>query len=252
MLDYLPIILGFAAAMLAIGGEKKTNPAGRGLRRLTKSGWAALMLAMVALLTGVATTRRSHLALEAQENQRRILRSIGDTEVRVSLRTITNWFFALFHEDIKKTRLDLVPPHLFDNERIQAVKSIDIRQPVFLSPDYSESWAHILKSGADRGSQELNQAVQIYAPYLDPEVLSLLLELRTSDFLELHLKSLDRYADMNKSEKTLNFYFVKPRGSVQPQAPGYERFWEILSRLDTILEKDKTRLDHAVGTSGGI
>ena len=60
MLDYLPIILAFAAAILAIGGEKKTNPAGRGWRRLTKSGWAALMLAVVALLTGVATTRRSH------------------------------------------------------------------------------------------------------------------------------------------------------------------------------------------------
>jgi hypothetical protein len=33
----------------------------------------------------------------------------------------------------------------------------------------------------------------IYGPYLDPEVLALLLELRTSDFLELHLRALDRH-----------------------------------------------------------
>jgi hypothetical protein len=66
MLDYIPIILAFAAAIVAIGGEKKMNPAKRGLRRLTKTGWAAFALAVVALLTGIATTWRSHVALEAQ------------------------------------------------------------------------------------------------------------------------------------------------------------------------------------------
>jgi len=146
---------------------------------------------------------------------------------------------------MKSTRFDLVPPHLLDNERIQAVKSIDIRQPC--SQLSSTPWAECLKLAADRGSQELTQAVQIYAPYLDPEVLALLLELRTSDFLELHLRGLDRHLSLNKHlEKKLDLYFVNPPGSHFYTQPGYEHFWEIVSRLDTILEKDKTRLERAV------
>jgi len=242
MLDYIPIILAFAAAIVAIGGEKKMNPAKRGLRRLTKTGWAAFALAVVALLTGIATTWRSHVALEAQARQREILHSVADTEIRLALHTITQNFFLLLDDDAPDARFALVPPHVFDSKRIQAAQSIDIRQPlpIFSPPT---CWAELLRSSADRGSQQLTQALQIYAPYLDPEVLALLSELRTSDFLVLRLRGLDDYVSMNKQVDKLYFDFVDPPGMLDHMDTGYDHFWKIMSRLDTILKKDKPELE---------
>ncbi len=247
MLDYIPGILAFAAVIVAIGGEKKTNPAKRGLRRLTKTGWAVLTLAVIALLTGLAATRRSQLALEAQANQRKILRSVADAEARLALHTITGCFFLLLGDDGPNARFALVPPHVFDSKRIQAAQSIEIREPlqIFFPPT---SWAELLKSSADRGSQQLTQALQIYAPYLDPEVLALLSELRTSDFLVLRLRGLDDYVSANKEVKKLCFYFVDPPGMHDHMDTGYDRFWKIVLRLDMILEKDETRLEHRVAS----
>jgi hypothetical protein len=173
MFDYIPAILAFAAAVVAIGGDKKTNPARRGLRRLTKTGSAALTLAVIALITGIATTHRSRLALKQQESQRRILRSVAHTEVRLAVHTITQWFFLLLDDDGPDARFALVPPHVFNRKKIQAAQSIDIRKPL---PNFSPpvSWADLLKSSADRGSRQLTEALQIYASYLDPDVLALL------------------------------------------------------------------------------
>jgi hypothetical protein len=180
VLDYLPSLLAFTAAVLAIGGQTKTNVSERGLRRLTKAGWIALCLAVIALLAGIAITRRTQRALEVQAHQRTFLRSVAHAQIRSSLHTITGWFFLLLG-DFKDpdARFGLVPAHVFDRERIRTTLSFDIRQPI---PHFwpETTWAELLKSSADRGSEELTEALQIYAPYLDPEILALLSELRTS------------------------------------------------------------------------
>src|SRR6266480_4637196 len=115
MLDYLPSLLAFAAAVLAIGGETKTNVSERGLRRLTKAGWIALCLAVIALVASTAITRRTQRALEVQAHQRMFLRSVAHAQIRSSLRTITRWFFLLLGDDKHPdARFGLVPPHVFD------------------------------------------------------------------------------------------------------------------------------------------
>ena len=148
----------------------------------------------------------------------------------------------LVGDDGPNARFELVPPHILDMERVQAAQKIDIRKPMTLfSPP--TNWADLLQSSATRGSEQLTQALQIYASYLDAETLALLSDLRTSDFLVLRLRNLKDYVDMNNHVETLTFHFIDPPGMLDHMDTGYERFWRILMRLDQVLERDKAKLE---------
>jgi hypothetical protein len=241
MMEYLPSIVAFGAALLAIAGGKKAVSQKRGSYRLTRTGWLALGLAVAALGSGVALTWRSQQIIESQARQRAILRSVAHAEVRLSLQTITGWFFELLGDDRPEARFTLVPAQVFDTKSVQAAQTIDIRKPltIFSPPT---TWAELLQTSADRGSQQLTQALQIYAPYLEPEVLALLSELRTSEFLVMRLRGLRDHVDMNKHVERLGFHFVDPPGMLDHMDTGWERFWRIVARLDALLERDTTRL----------
>jgi hypothetical protein len=242
MIDYIPGVVAFVAAFLAVVGGDKTDQSKRGLRRVTRVGWLVISLAVLAFGSGIAITRHTHQALEVQERQRKVVRSVADTEIRLALHTLTGWFFMLVGDDGLDARFALVPPHILDMQRVRAAQEIDIRKPLeIFSP--ATSWAELLESSATRGSQQLTQALQIYAPYLDPETLALLSELRTSDFLVLRLRGLSDYVSMNKNVTTLGFHFVDPLGMLDHMDTGYERFWEIVARLDKVLELDQNKLE---------
>jgi hypothetical protein len=154
LIDYIPGIVAFAAAALAVIGGKTIDKSKRGLRRVTWVGWSSIILAVLALAAGIVITRQSQEALEEQKQQRKIIRSVADTEVRLAIRTITQRFFFLVGDDNATTRFALVPPHILDMQRVQAAQSMDIREsPSFVSPP--TSWAELLKSSGDRGSQQL-------------------------------------------------------------------------------------------------
>lgn len=79
-----------------------------------------------------------------------------------------------YSDDNPEARFILAPPHiLLDRDRILAAQEIDIRKPMeIFSP--ATSWLELLESSTTRGSQQLTQALQIYAPYLDPGTLELI------------------------------------------------------------------------------
>jgi hypothetical protein len=209
MIDYLPSVVAFVAALLAVAESKQIDESRRGLHRLTRVGWLAIFLAILALGSGIAITRRSQQTIAFQEQQRKVLRSVADTEIRLALHTITGWFFMLVGDDGPEAQFALVPPHILDMQRVQAAQEIDIRKPL-ANMDPPTSWAQLLESSATRGSEQLTQALQIYASYLDPETLALLSELRTSDFLVMRLRGLSDFVSMNKHIEMLHFYFVDP------------------------------------------
>lgn len=242
MIDYLPGAVAFAAALLAIAGGKKTISTKRGISRPTRTGWFALGLAVAALASGMAITWRSQQLLEAQARQRATLRSVAHAELRLALHSITQWFFLLLGDDGPHARFALVPAHVFDMKSVQEAQTVDIRKPlaIFSPPT---TWAELLQTSADRGSQQLTQVLQIYAPYLEPDVLALLSELRTSDFLVLRLRGLRDHVEMNKHVQTLGFHFVDPPGMRDHLDTGWDRFWKIMVQLDRLLERDTKRLE---------
>src|ERR1017187_7839147 len=87
-----------------------------------------------------------------------------------------------------------------------------------------------IRDGANRGSAELDRTLQIYAAYLDDDVLASLSELRHSEYL----------FRVVHSEANTDFLDVPPdqRKYYPPDFLGYEKFWRLVVMLDQRLTRD--------------
>ena len=95
---------------------------------------------------------------------------------------------------------------------------------------------------ADHGVERIDRAMQIYGAYLEPSVLELLYDLRTSEFLVLRLQRLDELIEMNTQVEFLSFPFPGSRKGEDFTSYGFGKFWTTIRALDGLLAKDPIRL----------
>lgn len=253
----LPLALGAVCALVTVGLDY------RWYDRRTKL-FRRLRLALALALVGALAVSVVQVMVESGEQAMRMatakrLRLIAHAEVRLAVRVVTDPFFVLFRVDNAPHVGEFVPPHVLDDEALARVEHIDIRshwqnwEPVPDGASYLSvvetpgaytrtTWAEVLREHAERGSARIDRALQIYAAYMEPEVISLLSELRTSEFLELRLRRLTEFLSDNKAAAFLPFPLVARVGDAAGDMFGYREFWGLLQRLDDILEKDAGRL----------
>ena len=242
--DYIPALVAFVALLVGVTGRSKWDSTQTGLRRLTPTGRATIALGTAALLASMLLTIRAHNSADAATQQRDRLRKIAHSEIRLALHQITGPFFILFGDDSAEAQLQLVPPHINDPDRMVSVLRIDVRSKntSLSGSSYPVPWVEVLKGNADRGATRIDRDMQIYAAYLEPEVLDALSELRTSEFLVLRLQLLDEHVKDNTGAAFLPFPFASPPGMRDRMDFGFEPFWSLINKLDKLLEKDPTRL----------
>lgn len=120
---------------------------------------------------------------------------------------------------------------------------IEVRSktPGLSGSTFDVPWAEVLKGNADRGTERIDRAMQIYAAYVEPEVLEALSELRTSEFL-WRLRTLDEHVNTNTHVAFLEFPFPNPPGASNRMEFGFRQFWALIHSLDALLQKDPDRL----------
>ncbi len=240
-LEYIPAIVAFLAVLMGISAFQKWDPTQVGLRHVTPLGWVTGGLGLAALGVSLWLTRNSQKESDHELRQRDQLRKIAHAEARLALREITYPFFTLFGDDSEEGALQLVPQHIQDPVKLTSVMRIDVRSNSPLDDGYgSVPWDKLLKAQADRGASRLDRVMQIYAAYLEPEVLEPLSELRTSEFLVLRLQSLDVHVHVNQQLKFLEFPFVNAPD--MSDCWGFGQFWNLMRSLDRSLHKDPDRL----------
>ena len=118
---------------------------------------------------------------------------------------------------------------------------IEVRSktPALSGSTFDVPWAEVLKQNADRGAARVDRALQVYSAHLEPQILNLLFELRTSEFLA-RLQRLDEHVEMNTHVKFLDFPFVNAPD--MSDCFGYGQFWATIRQLDRLLERDANRL----------
>ncbi len=245
VLDYIPGPLAALALLVSIGGSAFSwNQAQGGLKGLTALGWTAIAMGALALFGSLILTWRNHRELDSATRQRQRLREVAHAEVRLAIKQVTFPFFTLFGDDTEEAMLDLSPEHIEDPERLSRVLAIDIRSKdrPFPGGTFDIPWSQILKMNADRGADRIDRALQIYAAYLEAEVIELLSDFRTSEFLVLRLQGLDELVEMNTRVKLLRFPFPGSRKGETLGMFGYQGFWRTVLELDQTLAKDPARL----------
>jgi hypothetical protein len=240
-LEYIPAIVAFVAVVMGISAFDKWDSTQAGFRKVTPFGWATGGLGVAALVASSWLTRSKQKEAGRQVQQREHLRKISHAEARLALREITSPFFILFGDDTEGTMLDLVPQHIEDPDKLGSVMRIDVRSnSPFDDGSGPVPWNRVLKGNADRGASRIDRVMQIYAAYLEPEVLEALSELRTSEFLVLRLQSLDMHLAANQRLKFLEFPFVNAPD--MSDCWGFGGFWKMMREVDRVLIKDPERL----------
>ncbi len=245
LVSYLPAMAAFVASIVAIVGTPKWDANKRGWHRLTRAGRFTLLLAGIALLASVVLTWRSQVAAEAQRASHERISLVAHTELRLALRQVSGPFYEVLFREIGAVppEFGIVPVDILDPKSRKMLASLDLNaeSPATTSEGRPLRWGEWFAYSAKAADERIGRVLQIYAAYLDAEVLAALSDLRTSEFFELRLKGLDEFLEMNshKGTEPILFYYADP-SSDHPF--GYEHFWRVLVELDGQLTKDESRL----------
>ncbi len=228
--DYIPSIVAFAAALVALVGKPKWDPEKRGLRRLTPAGRLTLALASIALLSSFALTWRAQQAADLRRIQQEKITRVAHTELRLALQDLSGWFV----EVLWQAKLDTVVPG-YQGPRTSGLIfpqcMLDDRDRAMIAAKLKAQpgWRDSIKDAAIRSSAEIDRTLQIYAAYLSPDVLDAVSALRHSEFL-FRIQRIEEQPMLD----------VPPgdRGHYPPDAFGYEQFWKLVAQLDGMLVRD--------------
>jgi hypothetical protein len=185
-------------------------------------------------------THKRQRDAETQESQRKRLRETAYVELRLGLRSITFPFFDLFEDRSQETRFSLVPSKIHDSAAIEVVSKMNVRSMSLYDPGTGRlPWYRVLKDAAERGSARVDRATQIYAAYMEAEVLELLSQLMTSEFLVVRLQGIQNWVEGNKDVDVLRLRLLDG----PDEGRGYREFWEVLRKLDLRLGVNVPRLE---------
>jgi hypothetical protein len=240
LVAYLPAVVAFVAAIVAIVGAPKWDSNKRGWLRLTRAGRLTLLLAGFALLASVVLTWRSQVAADSQRASRERISLVAHRELRLALRQLSGPFYKVLSREFGAVQPEfgIVPANILDAKSRKVLASLDLNANAPVAPPLKwGDWFAYRAKAADDG---IIHVLQTYAAYLDADVLVTLSDLRTSEFFELRLKGMDKFLEMNsyKGSEPILFSIVDPSS---PIPSGYEHFWDVMIKLDSQLSKDETR-----------
>lgn len=230
VLVFIPSIVAFAAALVALVGRPKWDPEKRGLHRLTGAGWFTLMLASVALISSFALTWQAQEAADLRRIQQEKITLVAHTELRLALQDLSGWFVEVLFQ----AKVDTVVPG-YQGPRTsglifpQAMLNDGDRALIAAKLEAQPGWKDSINDAAIRASAEIDRTLQIYAAYLDPDVLATVSALRHSEFL---------FRIQHMDEQPMLDVPVEQRDHFPPDAFGYEYFWKLVVHLDETLVRD--------------
>jgi hypothetical protein len=242
---YLPAVVAFVAALVAILGAPKWDASKRGWHRLTRAGRLTLLLAGFALLASLVLTWRSQVAAESQRASRERVGLVAHTELRLALQQLSGPFYEVFLREAGDVppEFGIVPANILDAKSRKLLASLDLNAESPATPAEGRplKWGVWFAESAKAADGEIGRVLQTYAAYLDPDVLAALSDLRTSEFFGIRLKGMDDFLKANsfRGDEPLLFMYADPNSD---HPFGYEHFWNVMIELDARLAKDEARL----------
>lgn len=236
-MEYTPIIVGFASAVIAIIGNTWNNNA-VGLKKLTIPGRLTFALVVVALIFSLFSTYQQRNEKQNQESDKKILGTIINTEIMKSLGAITSPFRALYIENTggnyipeKEITYDLMLSDLMI-EKAQNT-CLDLKPKTFSSVPDSSTWRDMFRSGITIGIDRLDRLIDRYGLSMNTEMLDAIHDLQVNGYLS-------GYAYTNIRRKTS----PASRDSLPPcvigQAIGsHKQYLTMLKKIESLNASDK-------------
>ncbi|TAJ52987.1 MAG: hypothetical protein EPN60_18600 [Nevskiaceae bacterium] len=229
-LDYVPPVVAFIAALVAVVGAPKWNEAAIGLSKVTLVGWVVVGIGAVALMTSLLVTKRNHASQASQQALRNEIALIGQDQLLRGVERIVCVFkeSRLWHEGHPEP---LSPADLLATDRRAALSRLNLnaRSPYYDGKEYPKWW-EMFENTARQGSEQLTTGLQIYVTFLAPEIIEATTKLLNCEFMHRlhHVQSIIDANTKDNPERSVTFFWVAPD---EHHRCGYEEFWSLVAKV---------------------
>jgi hypothetical protein len=213
VLDFLPPVVAFAAAIFAVVGAPKWNTDATGFAKITPVGWVVVSIGLLALASSLLVTMHNKRQQREQTNRRERIAQIGMREL---LRAVDHATFPFKHDYIygDQCAAPESPLDMLDKKRREILAQINLNgaSPYAGGSFEPVKWCNLIRDAAVRGSAQVTTALQIYASYLAPEIIEITSEFLNTPFLRMRLLLMDELMLANThgdKDRRVPFFWVK-------------------------------------------
>lgn len=196
MTKYISSSFIFAAALLAVVGDS-SDPARKGIDKVTPLGWIAITIAVLSFTVTVIETRRDRRKANWQERQRFEVRGIANRQVLTGLRRLLRPFHDILFKFFSELHMDFDLDRLDDdlNYCIELLSRPTVRNN-FATINVHQ-WGKFFSETTRDADTLLNDAITKYSGYLKPETIVKVEELRIDDFVRVRMAGMDEHVLAN-------------------------------------------------------
>ncbi|MFC5580971.1 hypothetical protein [Rhodanobacter terrae] len=241
ILDYVPPIVAFLAAVAAIIGSPKWSPDASGFSKITPFGWVVLAIGFLALITSMLVTSRNKREQATRKKTKERIAAIG---IRQLLREFQHTIHPIANDSIWCRQCDAPesPLDLLDPNRRKILASLDLNSASPYGDGSFEEirWFSMLERAAREGVDEITTTLQIYASYLSPEIMDVTTKLLYSDFLRFRLMHIREIVVANThrdANRPVPFFCV---ADDEMHNQDYEEFWHLLAQAMNLCGAEAT------------
>jgi hypothetical protein len=229
-LDYLPPLVAFGAALVAIVGAPKWNEQGIGFEKITFTGWTVIGISFAALVTTLLITLRNHRQQTAQHAFRARIAKTGREELLRGLQHVVCVFKESRHWD-KNAPEPISPIDMLKCERRSALASINLNtESPYADGKGNVKWWEMFETTAIKGASQINTTLQIYVTFFDAALIDNTTRLLNCEFMS-RLQHTHHIIDANtrgEPERPVHFFWVSPDNDMKS---GYEEFWPLVAEV---------------------
>lgn len=188
-MEYIPIILAFAAAIGAILGNTwdKTQT---GVKKLTSSGRYALALVIFSLIYSGVSTYQQRDQKQTEELEKKKIGKIVATEIDRSLVSLLAPFKALYGENKGTGFVPISIEMMLDKNALEAAQNtcLALRPKTFYSFPDSGTWNDIFRNDISSGLNRIDRLVDRYGMKMNADILDALHDLQANGYFSSYAR----------------------------------------------------------------
>ncbi|MFC5742740.1 hypothetical protein [Dyella tabacisoli] len=234
-LDYIPPIIAFAAAVVAIVGTPKWDGTAVGIAKITPLGWLVLGIGLMALMATVLITARNSREHAQQWQTRERILATGKAQL---LRAVLHTIHPLSSSFIWRNQCDAPesPADFLHPSRRETLAALELTS---VSPYKDGSfedikWHQMLERAATEGASRIVTTLQIFSTYFPAEIIETATQFLNCEFLQMRLLRINDLVNANthfNKARPVPFFMVKED---EMHNQSYEEFWMLTASAMTL------------------
>jgi hypothetical protein len=235
LLDYLPPVIAFSAAVVAVVGAPKWNDQATGFAKITHIGWMVLFIGFLALAVSMVVTAKNNREKTQKRQMQERICAAGKAQM---LEAVLHSIHPLRNDTIwKRQGRPTSPLDFLDPKRRELLAELNLNSvSPYMSGNFKEiKWHTMFEKAAKAGTKSMVTTLQIFVTYLPFEVIDAATKLLNCTFMQIRLLRMSDLVEANTHhDKNWRVpFFIVRNDEMHNQE--YEEFWNLITQAMKLL-----------------